>query len=627
MSSAKLRTSSGTAVVASRVACCERSARSDHTSQSPIYRLIHWQLTRADWSPGISCLPDSFLSSCPWYSVGSRASGAGSWWQALPSFYSAWRGARVARVARPDPRASSGVVGGATVTSPTTTRNRPVVPFGGDGASYFRSSQHLPRRLQVSAALAASLALLLAACDSTTPTATVEEETLTDPLGRTARIQDSDRDDESMAAPTAALTPQQSSAPELDPVTRAAGFGKPQPFDFDHALGVLRHLAVEIGPRAQTTAAERAAADYIAEQFRSFGYEVEIQPFPLLIAELGEAALSMNGQSIPTRAFAGSVGGAVSGPLIVIPGLGAEADYAGVDVSGAVVLVERGELFFQDKITNAQIAGAAAIVIYNNEPGLFDGALSNGTTIPAIAIAREDGLTLKSSDRTDAVVTVEGGSEARESQNVIARTVGGRCEIYVGGHYDTVPAVAGANDNASGTALVVELARAYYGSEGAAVVCFVAFGAEEGGNGSRGLDGSRFLAQQIETRGEAKQVRAMLNLDAAAAGNSIMLVGSPLLTTMGLPLARSLTRQGGMGPLPPGVGSDHLSFDMIDIPVIFPFVSGATIHVPSDNFMNIEWDLFADLGALAYGLLRCLIAQEGRSPLSGEACLDLNTAA
>ncbi len=133
------------------------------------------------------------------------------------------------------------------------------------------------------------------------------------------------------------------------------------------------------------------AADYIAEQFQSFGYEVEIQPFPLRITELGDAALSVNGRAIATRPFGGSVGGVASGPLIVVPGLGAAADYAGLDASGAVVLVERGGLFFQDKVANAQVAGATAIVIYNNEPGRFDGALSNGTTIPAVAIAREDG--------------------------------------------------------------------------------------------------------------------------------------------------------------------------------------------------------------------------------------------
>ena len=473
----------------------------------------------------------------------------------------------------------------------------------------------------------ASLALLLTACASTSQTPTGEQETATDSLDRAELAKGPVRDDESTAAPAPAFAPQRPAAPEPDPDRRTAGFGDPQPFDFDHALGVLRHLAVEIGPRAQTTAAERAAADYIAEQFQSFGYEVEIQPFPLRITELGDAALSVNGRAIATRPFGGSAGGVASGPLIVVPGLGAAADYAGLDASGAVVLVERGGLFFQDKVANAQVAGAAAIVIYNNEPGRFDGALSNGTTIPAVAIAREDGLALRFSNRADAVVSVEGSSQVRESQNVLARTAGGRCEIYVGGHYDTVPDVAGANDNASGTALVIELARAYSGSEGADVVCFAAFGAEESDGGSLGLAGSRFLAQQIETRGETKQVRAMLNLDVAAAGNSIMLVGSPSLTTMGLPLARSFARGGGAGPLPPEVGSDHLSFDAIGIPVIFPFVTGATIHVPSDNFMNVEWDLFAEMGALAHGLLRCLIAQEGRSPLSGEACLELSAAA
>jgi hypothetical protein len=47
-----------------------------------------------------------------------------------------------------------------------------------------------------------------------------------------------------------------------------------------------------------------------------------------------------------------------------------------------------------------------------------------------------------------------------DGTNVIARPTSGTCRTLSGGHYDTVPWAPGAVDNASGAALVLDLARA-----------------------------------------------------------------------------------------------------------------------------------------------------------------------
>ena len=57
----------------------------------------------------------------------------------------------------------------------------------------------------------------------------------------------------------------------------------------DYAYEVVRHLAVDIGPRRAGTDAEFEAADYIKEQFEAMGYEVELQDFPI-----GEGTNSLN---------------------------------------------------------------------------------------------------------------------------------------------------------------------------------------------------------------------------------------------------------------------------------------------------------------------------------------------
>ena len=64
--------------------------------------------------------------------------------------------------------------------------------------------------------------------------------------------------------------------------------------------------------------------------------------------------------------------------------------------AGKVVLCERGDIAFADKVTNAAAGGAVAVVIYNNAPGGFSGTMGDGvtSTIPAISMSQEDGHAL-----------------------------------------------------------------------------------------------------------------------------------------------------------------------------------------------------------------------------------------
>jgi len=64
--------------------------------------------------------------------------------------------------------------------------------------------------------------------------------------------------------------------------------------------------------------------------------------------------------------------------------------------NGQVVLCQRGDISFYDKVMNVQNSGGTAAVIYNNEPGNFLGTLGEGSTsaIPAISISQEDGAYL-----------------------------------------------------------------------------------------------------------------------------------------------------------------------------------------------------------------------------------------
>jgi len=78
------------------------------------------------------------------------------------------------------------------------------------------------------------------------------------------------------------------------------------------------------------------------------------------------------------------------------------------DVKGSILLIERGSdieneiIYFSDKEKNAANVGARAIIVYNNEPGIFFGELIHEyvdegyePTIPALSVSRDDGLIIK----------------------------------------------------------------------------------------------------------------------------------------------------------------------------------------------------------------------------------------
>ncbi len=421
-------------------------------------------------------------------------------------------------------------------------------------------------------------------------------------------------------------------APQSDPAQQATeedeALVTPLPYDNESAIAVIRELSVGIGLRVQGTPGGRAAADFLQRTFESFGYQVERQRFQVPTFVVERLVVTADGAVLDASAFNRSAGGALQGRLVAVPGLGDAADFAQVDVSGAIALVERGVLFFQQKVDNAEAAGAAGIIIFNNEPGLIAGELMSGSNIPAVSISRTDGRALREAAQAGEVsasIRLDGGQGFAQSQNVIARPRSGSCRIYVGGHYDTVIGVPGANDNASGTALVVELARVFAGSSGVEQVCFVGFGAEENVNGSSGIFGSRILAQSLEEAGEATSILAMLNLDVAANGQRLLLVGTPALREMAQALADALGVRAEPGGLPQGIGSDHLNFQAIGVPVIFPTVFGASIHTPDDNFAAIRPEQLDDVGRLAHAILACLIARAD-GPLAPPAACEIESA-
>ncbi len=377
--------------------------------------------------------------------------------------------------------------------------------------------------------------------------------------------------------------------------------------DADRAWEDLRTLAVDIGIRPAGTDEEREAAEYIAAQLRDAGYVVDIEEFDTSYwGDHSSLATPGEGPSLQALALAGSRNGTATAPL-VHAGLGDVADFEAVDVTGAVALLDRGVVPFREKAQNAQSAGAAAVVIVNNERGFFGGTLeeASGVTIPVIGVSRQsrEPLLALAADGTAVTVTADVGTREVRSQNVVARN--GECRAYLGAHYDSVASGPGAHDNASGTALLIEIARTHH-VQG---VCFIAFGAEE-----IGLFGSQAFVEEHGVSG----VLFMLNFDMVARIGQRTLdgprfvQGNAALAERGAAAAARLGYGIPAGEFPPGAGSDHVSFEEVGVPAVTLYSGGSEfIHTSRDTIETVFPKDLAILLEVAAELLRDLVAEFG----------------
>jgi Zn-dependent M28 family amino/carboxypeptidase len=133
----------------------------------------------------------------------------------------------------------------------------------------------------------------------------------------------------------------------------------------------------------------------------------------------------------------------------------------------------------------------------------------------------------------------------------------------VGAHLDTVPQAPGAEDNASGVAVLLELARLASVEEPRLPVVFVAFGAEEPRGDGDALHhfGSRAMVARLGSAWQ-RNLRAMLSLDRVGVGTVVPVSSGGLEPPT---VRRALVREADLLGIDTTVelnqSSDHWSFD------------------------------------------------------------------
>lgn len=80
---------------------------------------------------------------------------------------------------------------------------------------------------------------------------------------------------------------------------------------------------------------------------------------------------------------------------VVVPNYGAEEDYAGLDLTGKIALVQRGgSMYYEQKERNAANAGAIGMLVYNNVPGMLYMSITDWK-IPCAFISQAAGEYMK----------------------------------------------------------------------------------------------------------------------------------------------------------------------------------------------------------------------------------------
>jgi Zn-dependent M28 family amino/carboxypeptidase len=306
------------------------------------------------------------------------------------------------------------------------------------------------------------------------------------------------------------------------------------------------------GTRAAGFPGYDESVDYIVSKMTAAGYNVARHTFnftfvpPVVLQQLTPVAATYASGAFTGTGFGEVTANVFAADLNLVPprattsgcdGLFTEAavgapivpdptgpdDFAGMP-AGSIALVQRGGCSFALKATNAQAAGAAAVIIMNqgNDPtreGLIIGTLAPfQATVPVVGASFADGAALAQAGST-AHIDVDPPQQITQ-ENVIAESKTGDPNnvIMAGAHLDSVQAGPGINDNGSGSAAILETAIQLNKVKPVNKLRFAWWGGEESG-----LVGSTAYVNSL-SQADRDKIELYLNFDMVGSPNYVFFV-------------------------------------------------------------------------------------------------------
>jgi aminopeptidase YwaD len=405
----------------------------------------------------------------------------------------------------------------------------------------------------------------------------------------------------------------------------------------DRAVKHVAHLSETIGPRLAGLEGERQGAAYIASVLESLEYEVEVQTFPGADQYVGTVELTSGARWKMATAPNGRITGEafVSGELIWVSS-GFRPSHFPPETLGAIVLMEREQEVWrrQRQVDNAEAAGAIGVILINSIrfPGDYGGnwrVFIEATDMPVLGATWNQGEWLNDMlEQGPVTLRLQTKHyENLESVNVIGIKPAKNGDlaadaVLVTAHLDSRIGCPGANDNASGVGLALELARVLRDYNTDKELRIALFGYEEVG----GL-GSRYYVDQLQPA-ELDRIVGDFNVDMVATSDpapmylyAMTVDGLRNLVTEAAEAAGA--RLGNSSVLPGDRGgSDHRAFHNVGIPAAnfgfygvkcevcpLDFYLEAFFHTPQDTIAeNISPERMQSaldiVGAAVFDLIR-----------------------
>ena len=254
------------------------------------------------------------------------------------------------------------------------------------------------------------------------------------------------------------------------------------------------YLAHTIGTRLAGTSNERTAAEYLQGEFLKYVPSCVIEEFPVLSRRVEHEKLEIliggSWEEFPATAFNGSPstnGTPLEADLVFFD---SHTDYQRDDLSylrGKAVIHYGTSMRDYQRLMAAQPAFLLVVdTRYTSTIPLNDGLLPANIqrfgAVPTMDVAFYDAWRWCTEHASRARLTITGDSIPSVSRNVIAELPGTgknpHC-LYISGHIDTAANSPGADDNAIGCAVAVEMARILSERKHKNTIRFLAFGAEE----------------------------------------------------------------------------------------------------------------------------------------------------
>ena len=302
-------------------------------------------------------------------------------------------------------------------------------------------------------------------------------------------------------------------------VALMAPAGAAQADTTDVAYDEMRACA-QLGAKPPGSGAGREQARRIERAFREAGFATTREDFHVPLFQEQGTRLTVAGKDVPAESFAYGGTGRVAAAVVDV-GVGRPADYAGKDVTGKIVMVNRDEAFHRSSQLAQVIARGGAAMLYVS--GSPDNLIQEGAVrfaqfapapIPTVSVGAQDGAVVRAAlaaGAAEVTLEVQASREDAVARNVIGVRRGtthpGKV-IVVGAHYDSWH--AGAIDNCTAVGSLLSIADAVKAVPLAYTVVLAGWDAEE-----IGLTGSYdWVARHADRLGD---IVANVNLEMTAA--------------------------------------------------------------------------------------------------------------